>query len=190
MEEMLILSSIAKFIGFLGLPFTIVALLSARNIRDIKRFLPITIGLIGMIASSSILKTMLISEQFEAMESQQMVQSKGNSSNDTSRLANNKPDQEITVEIYSDENEFKDHTKLIALVIGIVFTASVTLRKLRKKLWRVETSILSSLFSFSDPKLKLTADSFEVIQHIDAELERRGTQAEPMTPNLSAEECK
>ena len=112
--------NIGLIVGLSGILLAGILTAFASNTRSIKSVFILLTGSIFMISSSIIIKTLA-----PETTKQQAVQSEVK--DDDSMIKNEREQQEITVEWYSDEDDSQDLAKMIALIIGIVLVTIIVI---------------------------------------------------------------
>lgn len=155
MNSILLFINVAKIIGSIGILLLNILIAHAffeSNTGVIKRVLPLLIGSILMLSSTIIIKNICISESFPPETTKQQVVQFEVKDEDDSMIKNKREQQEITVELYSDEDDSQDQAKVIVQIMGIVLAAIIVLlviyilrEKNKNKLEFLKTCNLSDL---------------------------------------------
>lgn len=152
MNSILLILNVGKIIGIIGILLSGLLIALASHPGVIKEVFPLIIGSILMILSPIIIKNICISESFPPETTKQQAVQSEIKDNDDSMIKNEREQQEITVEWYSDEDDSQDQAKVIALIIGIVlatviviFVICILKEKNKNKLEFLKTCNLSDL---------------------------------------------
>ena len=153
MNSILLFTNVAKIIGIIGIILSglLIALASSPGII-IRRVFPIIISSIFMIFSPIIIKDICISESLAPETTKQQAVQSEIKDKDDSMIKNEREQQEITVEWYSDEDDSQDQAKVIVQIMGIVLATIIVLlviyilrEKNKNKLEFLKTCNLSDL---------------------------------------------